>query len=184
MQNLCTVFYFSYLFSIMPDPNTALTYFAGALIIWVLLLSVSVHKIEEGHVGVYYRGGALLKETSAPGFHLMIPFITTFKEVQVQISMLACTYSKILLRSDLWTFFNLSFQITLQTDEVTNVPCGTRFVSNSVIYLFSQSGGVVIYFDRIEVVNVLSAEHGQSALLTKSYTFSYDLFIFNVSWQF
>ena len=35
-------------------------------------------------------------------------------------------------------------QVTLQTDEIRNVPCGT-------------SGGVMIYFDRIEVVNLLSA---------------------------
>ncbi|VDQ10478.1 unnamed protein product [Trichobilharzia regenti] len=52
----------------------------------------------EGHVGVYYRGGALLSQTNGPGYHLMIPIITTFKPVQ----------------------------ITLQTDEVKNVPCGTR----------------------------------------------------------
>ncbi|OON13747.1 eukaryotic phosphomannomutase, partial [Opisthorchis viverrini] len=37
---------------------------------------------------------------------------------------------------------------TLQTDEVKNVPCGT-------------SGGVVIYFDRVEVVNFLSAPSDQ-----------------------
>lgn len=41
----------------------------------------------------------------------------------------------------------VSFQITLQTDEVKNVPCGT-------------SGGVMIYFDRIEVVNILNADSG------------------------
>ncbi|MGH0141860.1 UNVERIFIED_CONTAM: hypothetical protein FKN15_074996 [Acipenser sinensis] len=35
-----------------------------------------------------------------------------------------------------------SVQTTLQTDEIKNVPCGT-------------SGGVMIYFDRIEVVNML-----------------------------
>lgn len=39
------------------------------------------------------------------------------------------------------------FQVTLQTDEVKNVPCGT-------------SGGVMIYFDRIEVVNILNADYG------------------------
>ncbi|KAG7222105.1 hypothetical protein INR49_016675 [Caranx melampygus] len=77
-------------------------------------LLASVHKIDEGHTGVYYRGGALLTTTSGPGFHLMLPFITTYKSVQT----------------------------TLQTDEVKNVPCGT-------------SGGVMIYFDRIEVVNYL-----------------------------
>nr|CDS31008.1 erlin 2 [Hymenolepis microstoma] len=115
----------------MNDSTTVLSYFAGAVVIWALLLSSSVHKIEEGHVGVYYRGGALLKDTSAPGFHLMIPFITTYKEVQV----------------------------TLQTDEVTNVPCGT-------------SGGVVIYFDRIEVVNLLSADHAYD--IVKNYSPDYD----------
>uniref|UniRef100_A0A665WUE1 Erlin-2 n=1 Tax=Echeneis naucrates TaxID=173247 RepID=A0A665WUE1_ECHNA len=78
------------------------------------VLLASVHKIDEGHTGVYYRGGALLTTTSGPGFHLMLPFITTYKSVQT----------------------------TLQTDEVKNVPCGT-------------SGGVMIYFDRIEVVNYL-----------------------------
>ncbi|KAB0390943.1 hypothetical protein E2I00_011099, partial [Balaenoptera physalus] len=54
----------------------------------------AVHKIEEGHIGVYYRGGALLTSTSGPGFHLMLPFITSYKSVQT----------------------------TLQTDEVKNVP--------------------------------------------------------------
>lgn len=29
------------------------------------------------------RGGALLTTTSSPGFHLMLPFITTYKSVQV-----------------------------------------------------------------------------------------------------
>lgn len=36
----------------------------------------------------------------------------------------------------------------MQTDEVLNIPCGT-------------SGGVVIYFDKIEVVNILSAGSGK-----------------------
>ncbi|XP_072917948.1 erlin-2-like [Hemitrygon akajei] len=97
----------------------------------------SVHKVEEGHIAVYYRGGALLKATSGPGFHLMLPFITTFKAVQT----------------------------TLQTDEVKNVPCGT-------------SGGVMIYFDRIEVVNFLipSAVYD----IVRNYTADYDkTLIFN-----
>uniref|UniRef100_A0A7N6B164 Band 7 domain-containing protein n=1 Tax=Anabas testudineus TaxID=64144 RepID=A0A7N6B164_ANATE len=85
-------------------------------------LLASVHKIDEGHTGVYYRGGALLTTTSGPGFHLMLPFITTYKSVQT----------------------------TLQTDEVKNVPCGT-------------SGGVMIYFDRIEVVNYLIPSAGKLA---------------------
>ena len=67
----------------------------------------------------FLQGGALLKETSRPGYHMMIPFLTTHRSVQV----------------------------TLQSDEVKNVPCGT-------------SGGVMLYFDRIEVVNILSAASG------------------------
>merc|ERR1719500_1533007 len=50
-------------------------------------------------------------------------------------------------------------QTTLQTDEVKNVPCGT-------------SGGVMIYFDRIEVVNILS----RSAVfdIVRNFTAEYD----------
>ncbi|KAM4677572.1 erlin-2 isoform 1-T2 [Discoglossus pictus] len=97
----------------------------------------AIHKIEEGHVGVYYRGGALLTSTSGPGFHLMLPFITSFKSVQS----------------------------TLQTDEVKNVPCGT-------------SGGVMIYFDRIEVVNFLISHAVYD--IVKNYTADYDkALIFN-----
>ncbi|KAE8618669.1 hypothetical protein XENTR_v10009445 [Xenopus tropicalis] len=108
----------------------------GVALIAAALFS-AIHKIEEGHVGVYYRGGALLTSTSGPGFHLMLPFITSFKSVQS----------------------------TMQTDEVKNVPCGT-------------SGGVMIYFDRIEVVNYLipSAVYD----IVKNYTADYDkTLIFN-----
>jgi regulator of protease activity HflC (stomatin/prohibitin superfamily) len=95
------------------------------------LITFSLHKIEEGHVGVYYRGGALLTSTSGPGYHVMVPFITTFRSVQT----------------------------TMQTDEVKNVPCGT-------------SGGVMIYFDRIEVVNILSASAAYD--IVRNYTADYD----------
>ncbi|KHN73041.1 Erlin-1 [Toxocara canis] len=102
--------------------------FTGA---FALLIACSLHHIEEGHVGVYYRGGALLSRVSQPGYHLMFPFFTTYKSVQV----------------------------TLQTDEAKNVPCGT-------------SGGVMIYFDRIEVVNILSSSSVYD--IVKNYTVDYD----------
>ncbi|XP_041123323.1 erlin-1 [Polyodon spathula] len=101
------------------------------------LLHSSIHKIEEGHLAVYYRGGALLTTANGPGFHIMLPFITTYRSVQT----------------------------TLQTDEIKNVPCGT-------------SGGVMIYFDRIEVVNMLVP----SAVvdIVRNYTADYDkTLIFN-----
>lgn len=102
-----------------------------------VMFHFSVHKIDEGHVGVYYRGGALLSSTSGPGYHIMVPFLTHFRSVQT----------------------------TLQTDEVKNVPCGT-------------SGGVVIYFDRIEVVNILDASSVFD--IVRNYTADYDkALIFN-----
>merc|ERR1719350_2285328 len=52
-----------------------------------------------------------------------------------------------------------NIQTTLQTDEVKNVPCGT-------------SGGVMIYFDRIEVVNVLQPTAVYD--IVKNYTSDYD----------
>lgn len=97
----------------------------------ILTLSLAIHKIDEGHVGIYYRGGALLKSTSGPGFHLMIPFLTSYKAIQT----------------------------TMQTDEVKNIPCGT-------------SGGVVIYFDKIEVVNLLSPDHVYE--IVRNFTADYD----------
>ncbi|XP_023653516.2 erlin-1-like isoform X3 [Paramormyrops kingsleyae] len=98
--------------------RTTMTY-ACALIVTLVgvlgfLMHSSIHKIEEGHLAVYYRGGALLTSPNGPGYHIMLPFITSYRSVQT----------------------------TLQTDEVKNVPCGT-------------SGGVMIFFDRIEVVNML-----------------------------
>lgn len=112
------------------EPGRSMFMFGAAIAVAILVQS-SLHRIEEGHTGVYYRGGALLNSMSAPGFHLMIPLITSYKSVQT----------------------------TLQTDEVKNVPCGT-------------SGGVMIYFDRIEVVNLLEPTHVQN--IVKLYSADYD----------
>lgn len=114
-----------------------ITVLSASLFVFCLFVHLSIHKIEEGHVGVYYRGGALLSDTSDPGFHMMVPFLTQYKVVQV----------------------------TLQTDEVKNVPCGT-------------SGGVMIYFDRIEVVNILRADSVFDII--RNFTADYDkTLIFN-----
>jgi len=50
-------------------------------------------------------------------------------------------------------------QVTLQTDKVTQIPCGT-------------SGGTVITFDKIEVVNRLKREYVHETI--KNYTIDYD----------
>lgn len=85
----------------------------GTLLLAVVVMS-GLHIVTEGNVGLYWRGGALLNTMTEPGWHVKLPALTRFAEVQVSI----------------------------QTDIVREVPCGT-------------SGGVVIYFDRIEVVNRL-----------------------------
>jgi len=97
----------------------------------VLLGLAGIHHVEEGHVGVYWVGGALLNYTTQPGLNWMIPGISTFANVQ----------------------------ITLQTDTVLNIPCGT-------------SGGAVIYFDKIEVVNRLNKESAYDTI--KAFGVNYD----------
>eukprot|EP00825_Cyclidium_porcatum_P038394 TRINITY_DN4446_c0_g1_i1.p1 TRINITY_DN4446_c0_g1~~TRINITY_DN4446_c0_g1_i1.p1 ORF type:complete len:267 (+),score=45.52 TRINITY_DN4446_c0_g1_i1:391-1191(+) len=52
-----------------------------------------------------------------------------------------------------------SIQVTVQTDLVENIPCGT-------------SGGVMVYFDKIEVVNKLQRSYVYDAI--KNYTSNYD----------
>jgi len=102
------------------------------ILVWFAVsVQYSLHRVEEGHVGVYFRGGAMLQSMATPGFHMMLPFVTSVRNIQT----------------------------TLQTDEVKNVPCGT-------------SGGVMIYFDRIEVVNVL--QPGAVFEIVKNFTADYD----------
>ncbi|XP_057834117.2 uncharacterized protein LOC131044736 isoform X2 [Cryptomeria japonica] len=90
-----------------------------------------VHEVPEGHVGTYWRGGALLKTITSPGFHLKIPSLTRYEPIQV----------------------------TIQTDKVTNIPCGTK-------------GGVMIYFEKIEVVNRLRKEYVYETV--RNYGLKYD----------
>jgi regulator of protease activity HflC (stomatin/prohibitin superfamily) len=64
----------------------------------VAILQFGLHKVPEGTVGVYYRGGALMNTIAAPGYHMQAPFITRFEAIQVNI----------------------------QTDLVRDIPCGTN----------------------------------------------------------
>lgn len=90
-----------------------------------------IHQVPEGHVGVYWIGGALLKTITPPGFHLKMPLITHFEPIQV----------------------------TLQTDLVRDIPCGTK-------------GGVLINFEKIEVVNRLHKDFVYETL--RDYGVQYD----------
>lgn len=100
--------------------------------IFVLLYAFGgYHQIPQGHVGVYFRGGALLSHIEEPGFHTMLPVVTSMVPVQV----------------------------TIQTDSVNDIPCGT-------------SGGVMILFDKVEVVNRLKKDYVYETV--KNYTVHYD----------
>lgn len=104
--------------------------FLGFVLV-VTVITGGLHKIDEGHVGVYYTGGVLSNRITEPGYNVLLPFITTYYQVQVSV----------------------------QTDQVTEIPCGT-------------SGGVLIYFDKIEVVNKLKKEFVYDTV--KNYTIDYD----------
>ncbi|KAL1220293.1 hypothetical protein V5N11_005816 [Cardamine amara subsp. amara] len=103
----------------------------AAIAALVMFPSSLVHQVPEGHVGAYWRGGALLNIITEPGFHLKLPFITNYEPVQV----------------------------TLQTDQVKDIPCGTK-------------GGVMITFEKIEVVNRLRKDYVYDTLL--NYGVNYD----------
>jgi regulator of protease activity HflC (stomatin/prohibitin superfamily) len=90
----------------------------------------NLHQIHEGHVGLYYRGGALTDRVTEPGWHMKAPFDHV-----------------------------IEVQTTVQSDSVLDIPCGT-------------SGGVVIRFGKIEVVNRLKKELALETV--RNYTASYD----------
>ena len=56
----------------MLDP-ISLSVGAIGLGLTTLFAPFAVHRVPEGHVAVYYRGGALLDRISGPGFHMLTP---------------------------------------------------------------------------------------------------------------
>lgn len=96
-----------------------------------LIAGSGFHTIREGHVGLYWRGGALLQSVADPGLHWKTPLIESYAEVQT----------------------------TIQTDSVSDIPCGT-------------SGGVVITFSKVEVVNRLDKALVRETVA--NYTVHYD----------
>jgi regulator of protease activity HflC (stomatin/prohibitin superfamily) len=90
----------------------------GVVLYGAMICIFSLHQIEEGHVGLTKRFGRLMPRLYEPGFHLFVPFVHEF----------------------------ISIRTSVQTDTVTNIPCGT-------------SGGVLVNFKTIEVVNRLRKSH-------------------------
>eukprot|EP00271_Cylindrocystis_brebissonii_P009272 TRINITY_DN23997_c0_g1_i1.p1 TRINITY_DN23997_c0_g1~~TRINITY_DN23997_c0_g1_i1.p1 ORF type:complete len:342 (+),score=76.75 TRINITY_DN23997_c0_g1_i1:235-1260(+) len=119
----------------VANMDTSVLFFSTLFVMLAVAVPVTnanwLHAIPEGHVGVYWRGGALMKHISDPGYHILIPFLTRFETIQV----------------------------TLQTDQVTNIPCGTK-------------GGVMIFFEKIEVVNRLRKDFVYETIM--AYGVNYD----------
>jgi regulator of protease activity HflC (stomatin/prohibitin superfamily) len=90
-----------------------------------------IHTVPEGYISVYWRAGKLLNSYGEAGVNLMIPYLDSMEKVQV----------------------------TLQTDRVNNIPCGT-------------SGGVILTFSAIEVVNRLSK--ASAIEIIRNYGVEYD----------
>lgn len=54
------------------------------LAIFIACMVDSVHKIHEGNVGIYYRYGALRDKVTEPGVHFTMPFMESYKEIQIR----------------------------------------------------------------------------------------------------
>lgn len=59
-----------------------------------LLAVAGVHKVDEGHVGVYYWGGALVPRLREPGYHWAMPFLASHVAIPVRLQ----TYARVLGR--------------------------------------------------------------------------------------
>ena len=53
----------------------------SALAVVPLIMLRGLHQIPEGHIGIYFRGGAMLEGFDEPGWHYMMPLITTVEAV-------------------------------------------------------------------------------------------------------
>ena len=94
--------------SIMDNPKLKIA--SGAVA--VLLVSAvavalsSIHKIEEGNVGVYYRNGALMQTVSFPGIHYMTPFIVEVVEIKIRPETDILTSTSAITKDGIQNTFN------------------------------------------------------------------------------
>ena len=57
---------------------------AFLVILFFILFGCSVHKINEGTVGIYFRSGALVDKVTYPGIHFALPFITDIERIKIR----------------------------------------------------------------------------------------------------
>ena len=98
------------LYNIPNMDNPKLKIASGAVA--VLLVSVvavvlsSIHRIEEGNVGVYYRNGALMQSVSFPGIHYMTPFIVEVVEIKIRPETDVLTPTSAITKDGIQNTFN------------------------------------------------------------------------------
>lgn len=59
--------------------------FFGVIFAGIVMIASTFHQVNEGYIAVYYRGGAILDDIAEPGWHVMLPFVTSFNQVQVTV---------------------------------------------------------------------------------------------------
>ena len=72
----------------MADNKRVLRVCSGILVVLVAIITSvilsSLHRVEEGNVGIYYKYGALLEDITHPGMHYMAPFVTDVRDIQIR----------------------------------------------------------------------------------------------------
>lgn len=57
----------------------------SSMFLFMFSLIIGFHKVEEGHIGLYYVGGKLDPKYTEPGFNWMLPILSRFENVQVTV---------------------------------------------------------------------------------------------------
>ena len=76
-----------------------------------------LHQVPEGHVGVYWRGGALLKTITEPGAKYSFDFFNVYKQKRL-LHVLRINFPGFHLKMPFITQYE-PVQVTLQTDMVS-----------------------------------------------------------------
>jgi len=127
---------------------------SGTVIFLVFVIAVlagtSAHKIMQGEVGIYFRGGALQDKVTQPGIHFTMPFITEIQRIKIRP------------RTD-----KLPEITTITKDGITNTFKDVQVISDvkdtAVVALVKKYGmefHETLVFDRIyEEIRIFCAKH-------------------------
>ena len=69
--------------SVIANVGTSIVVLFFAVIMYTVYFGI--HRINEGYVGIYYRGGKLLNSITGPGYNVRNPYLTSYDQVQITI---------------------------------------------------------------------------------------------------